>query len=349
MLYLGSEKQKNYLAQLIFGKFYQETYHGKAWLWEIHRILKRPSSYYSMVVIEGSDWHRKLYQRSGDFYVPCWVRGEFEIPFNMKTREIQPDLGRIKRAKLKYVVTTSVDLYNDFYYKMYKPYLLMRYGKTALEIDYEKNLKRLQSGVCDLLLVIKGDRYIAGNLIKYDNDGTECFVNGVLNGDESYLRYGALAATYYFTCQYLERRGYKCVNVGGSRAFLADGLINYKKKWGLKLTGHKGGGFILKVVSLCPAVREFFLRNPFIYLDGNEFRIALFCDDARSPLAETLRKVDWYSAIEGISGWTVYRFGDGQDGQAVQVCCRFTRNGAKREGVSSERTRIASAVWRKVA
>jgi hypothetical protein len=214
---------------------------------------------------------------------------------------------------------------------MYLPYLIKRHGNTALGIDYKTNLKRIESGVCDLLLVMKEKEYVAGNLIKYESDTPRMYVNGVINGNRTHLQSGVLAATYYFTCRYLQQHGYKRVNVGGSRAFLEDGVLNYKKKWGLRLTYQKKGGFILKVVSLCPAVREFFLKNPFIYLDGKEFRGALFCDNAGSQFAEALRKVSRYSAIEGISDWIVYRLGEGQKGEGIQVCCKLTGNSGERE------------------
>ena len=319
IIYFGGESQKNYLAKLVFGDSYKESYDGKKWFWEIYKIAKNNKDDHSLIVIEGSDLHRKLYEEDGDFFIPCWVNGELDIPLDTRKKHIKGDLRSIRKNKLEYIEANEPDLFHYFYHEMHLPYVTRRFGNTSLPLGYNGIKQAIKTGTCSLLLIKKENEYIAGELIKYEGDNPKLWVFGVKDGDPSYLQDGALTAAYHFACAYLKDRGYKSVNVGSSRAFLDDGVLRYKKTRGMRLVDKSKKGFLIKPLSSSTALKEFFLKNPFIHVDQGKLYGAIFIDNEEVCLNGNLEKLVKHYSIQGISGLTIYRFGGDQKEKEIEI------------------------------
>ena len=87
-----------------------------------------------------------------------------------------------------------------------------------------------------MILIKFKDQEIAGSLIAYKGHNARLWCFGIKDANPDYVKMGAFGALYYFSFQYLKNKGFKQVGVGGSRPFLNDGVLNYKKKWGLRIT-----------------------------------------------------------------------------------------------------------------
>ena len=102
---------------------------------------------------------------------------------------------------------------------------------------------------------------------------------GIKDGDQSYFKEHASTACYYFASCYLQAQGYRNVHLGGSRAFLNDGVLQFKKRRGLRVLNRSEGGLVIKVISASDGLKGFFLRNPFVYVDRGELCGAIFVDN----------------------------------------------------------------------
>ncbi len=328
IIYIGDEKHKNFLAELAFGNSYKEDYIGKTWLWRIFKIVKAREHACSLMVAEVPKSSLVLFGRKKCFYIPFWVRGKLNTSVDtsslVKNESLKSDLRRIKKNKLHFEVTNEVTQFDNFYHNMYLPYITKSHGNKALIMKYD--LVKRFFGECDLLLVKKNKEHIAGILIAYTyrKNRARLWCLGVKDGNSDYIKVGAIGAILYFSLLYLKEKGYKKVGAGGSRAFLKDGVLRYKKKWGQKIIGaHNKVGFLIKPLSKTAAVEGFFLNNPFIYMHKNRLFGAIFAEAGQPIPKEDFQKFykDYY--LNGMSKLFIYRFGESGSGTQEIVPSEF--------------------------
>ena len=313
LLYMGSDLSKHYLEDLIFSNIIEEKYIGKRWIWTTLRMARSNCADYSLLIAETGDYLAKIFKRKREYFVPCWIVAEIDLnsdssdPAQMdKNKNLKADIHRIKKHELDYELTKSQAQFNKFYHDMYKPFAVKRYGKKAIVEKYYDLRISFKKG--ELILVKMGGIPVAGTLIKYEKNQAFLHVLGVKDGDSDYLRFGAISALYYYSIRYLKGRGFTRLNMGATRPFLMDGVLLYKKKWGLKIIGTTGPGFLMKLLSETAAVRGFLSNNPFIYKDSKHIYGAVFLlpeqvDDKRS-VEKTFH--DYY--IDGMSKLLIYVF-----------------------------------------
>jgi hypothetical protein len=319
ILYTGIEMHKNYLADLAFGISHLETHVGTRWLWQVPSQVKNDDRNYSLVITEVPKALRMLFRKKNCFYIPCWIIGEMDISDSIssiikKDDTLQSGLRKIRKHKLQFEITNEVSQFRKFYYDMYLPYAYTRFGKRALTIGYDYLKREFKD--CDLLLVKKDGEYIAGNLVLYGKSGPQLLINGVKDGNLDHLKTGAMAATYQFMCKYLQDKGYKKVNLGGTRAFLKDGVLRYKRKWGLRIIRTMREGFLIRPVSQTAGLYGFLLNNPFVFIDKNRLKGAIFIGADQSLTVDIFKKASRDYYLEGISKLSFYRFT--QDNWGIQ-------------------------------
>lgn len=310
IIYAGNEENKNYLIQLAFNN-YTENYMGKTWLWKIFKTSKAKYHDCSLMVIEVSNNFRTLFENKKSFCIPCWILGEVDISvYNsspIKNKSLLSDMRRIRKNKLNYEVTNELHKFNNFYYNMYLPHITKVHGNEAFIMNYDFMKKEFKN--CDLLLIKKEKEYVAGILLAYTKKGSRLWSLGVKDGNLNYVRDGAIAAVFYYSVLYLLEKGCKIVNFGASRAFLKDGVLQYKKKWGLKIIDTSKKYFLIKSLSKNGGIKSFFLNNPFIFINETSFNGAVFIDSDQSFSATDLEKIYKNYYLNGINKLFIYKFG----------------------------------------
>jgi hypothetical protein len=116
------------------------------------------------------------------------------------------------------------------------------------------------------------------------------------------------------------------VNLGGTRPFLKDGVLRYKKKWNQKIVGTSLMGFLIKPLSKTVGMKGFFLNNPFIYVHKNRVNGAIFAEAGQPFSKEDFQKFykDYY--LTGISKLFIYRFEQGHSRISEIVPPEFSDN-----------------------
>jgi hypothetical protein len=307
IFYAGEIRNKNYIVNLVFGDQYDEIDLGKQWLHNVFRIAKQNIQDCSMMVIEVPERLHKLLKRKKDFYIPLWVRGEVDIPLTVSNRSVKSDLRKIRKNNLELEVTTEKSQFDKFYNDMYLPYMNHRHGIRNVAENYDGLMRYWESGTCELLLIKKKNEHIGGQLLVYEENCPRLLVLGIKDGNPCYLKCGAGAAGYYLASSYLAEQGHRSVHLGSSRPFLKDGVLQFKKRRGLRLTTKTKKGFLVKPLSPSNGLKGFFLRNPFIYYHRRGLYAAIFveedevcsCDESLEDLCENfylngLSKVNIY-------------------------------------------------------
>ncbi len=112
---------------------------------------------------------------------------------------------------------------------------------------------------------------------------------GVLDGNRELVDAGVLAATYEFSLQHLEKNGFRSVSLGQTQAFLNDGVLQFKRRFGHTISGTTEHKYVARILSDTPAARAFLKSNPLIFQLSDGLRGAVFVDGA-PPTSQTRLK-----------------------------------------------------------
>ena len=328
IMYAGHIEDKNYFASLVFGNSFQQKFMGRKWLWKVLKAVKNNEQNYSLSIIELPRKLLSLSKKMNSFYIPSWISGSFNISnnkydiFKNRNTSLKSDISKIKRNRLDFEITHEQSQLRNFYFNMYEPYIKKIYGnKTVFFSSYdfvEREFKK--RGVYkDLLLIKKDDDYIAGVLLYYKGKCGKLSVLGVKDGNMDYVKDGAIGAIYYFSTLYFEQKGFDRISLGGSRPFMKDGVLKYKKKWKPKIAHHTKTGFIIKMLSETNGCKGFFLNNPFVFEDASGVNGAVFVENNQELSQEYFENIYKNYYYNGMSKLTVYQFGKEKSNDACQI------------------------------
>jgi hypothetical protein len=142
-------------------------------------------------------------------------------------------MRRIRLDRLTFAVSHAEADCETFYRTMYVSYMRSRHGELAFIRSLPQVRRVFRRG--GVLWVLREGQRIAGQLFSQREGVLYCVGLGTAGGDPALLRKGALAATYFFSLQYAQSQGLTRIDFGGSPPALSDGLLRYKRKWGVQL------------------------------------------------------------------------------------------------------------------
>ena len=310
IFYAGSKENRNYIINLIFDKPYKENYIGKMWIWGVLKKIKEKILNCSLMVVEAPGYFSLFSITREWFYIPCWISGEIDISNGISSlitnESLESDIRKIKRNHLSFELTNETFQLYDFYHNMYLPYITEAHDDEAIVMEYDSIKEEFKN--CDLILVKYREEYIGGILIRYIGESAHLWRIGIKNGNKDYLQQGVVGALYYFSLCCLKEKGFKKVGLGDTRAFLKDGVLQYKKKWGMRIISASGTGFLVNILSAKNPDKEIFFRNPFIYMNKEKFEGAIFVENDQLISEKDFREIYKNYYRYGISKLIIYRF-----------------------------------------
>lgn len=300
----GKEWDRNYLAGLAFGENYRESYIGQSWFWNIKKRAQKAKQGPSIIIVSVKNSRRNFLESGSWFYIPLWVGGTTDLPLKpeiKKKETLKSDLRRIKKSGFTFEVTRDRQQFDDFYYHMFTPYITQVHGSCAYILPYEKMKKLCAEEKGELLLIKKGDEYIAGILILYTKSYPLLKSLGIRDGNVAYAKDGAISALYHFSIQYLESKGFSTVSYGFSRGFLRDGVLQYKKKLGHRVGKISTNIFALKILSYTRETQTFLENTPFIIEDKGSLDGIVFLNEENIDSPQKLEQLTKVYAYPGLS------------------------------------------------
>jgi hypothetical protein len=291
----------NYLCELALGPSFKEYYYGRIWLWNIPKLIKNHNGAYALVIVQLHESNLKLLKSPNWFFIPNWVIGEIKAPLNeaiLKNSSIKSDLRRIRKHSLNFEVTQNYKRFDEFYYNMYVPHITKAHGSSAYIMPY--NYMRAEFQKCELLLIKKKEERIAGILIVND-EVPRLWCLGVRDKNPEYIKDGAVGALLYYSLLYLKNKDYTTINFGLSRAFLSDGVLQYKRKWSQTIVGATPFGYALKILAYTDPIKAFLQKNPFIYRSYEGLQGTVFVDADKALSSDEIEKIDKKYFHEGLS------------------------------------------------
>ena len=305
IVFAGHLESKNYLAHLAFGDNRSERSLGNTWLWDVWRVGKQSGS----DVIVTNEHVPSKGSRSRGFCMPCWVGTETDTQraaeLCRRSGSIKRDLRRLTRSGLTYNVTRDPRTIAAFYDTMYLPYARQAHGDRAMLTSWKEFEAELDHA--ELMLIQRNGDTIAGHLlVDLGGQRVRARALGIMNGDLEFVRLGAVVAIYFFAVEYLLKKGCRKIHFGGSRPFLKDGVLNFKKKYGATLVDRDQHIFRVRVARYSDGARSFLRDNPFISESDGHYYANFFVDRWADVNQEEFRSEISRLGVAGLTAVRVY-------------------------------------------
>jgi hypothetical protein len=313
IMFAGYGKSKKYITKLAFGNSSKEKYLGNIWLW---RLQDKISCYNpDLLVLDIDNVLLRFYDRRKNFFVPHWISGDTDISVDissiMKSKSSLLSIkSKINKNNYCFEMTKDKKQFEYFYYNMYLPFITKRHGDRAIIKEYD-NLKQKFIN-CELLLIKKNEEYVAGGMIDYGFKKAIPRLSkvGIKSGNLQYLKDRVLGARIYFSISYLKDKGYKRLDLGGSKAFLDDGSLRSKKEWQIVLNETTKDGYLIRPLTSAFNTKEFLSNNPFIFLDRGKLTGAIFLDREKLNSNNDIMKVYNHYYYMGMEKLVAYVYSD---------------------------------------
>jgi hypothetical protein len=242
---------------------------GRLPLWQKSKLINYTDSDLT-IVLGNRHFIRYLYNQNG-IVIPCSVtmvlnvQGDWEEVIQRVHKSVrQNQLRLIRKFGYESEMSRRKEDFDLFYHQMYKPTVLARHGRLASPMSVKEAYQNFQHGC--LHLVKRNHSYVGGTLCYLQGDTVIGRLLGVINADAKLIEQEIFTACYYEVLHWANQRGYKYVSFGDCAPFLADGLFQYKRRWGaiITYTNFSHHWMWLKINQNTPAVRQFFKNTPLI-------------------------------------------------------------------------------------
>lgn len=318
--YAGTcEYTRHYWAQRVFaGDSFRVHRLGRHPFWRVRRLVADSGLDCDLVLTETTPWLAKALARDGGFLTGRWVHltiDTTEAPDRLwrKSDRTNDILRRLRKHDLHFETSRDPEALRDFYHNMHLPYICQRYEKEADLCDFKTAQTFLKHG--ELFLAVKDGVRVAGSLAEYSRrHGARLCILGIRDAKTEYLRMGVIGGLYFYALNAVRKKGYRFINIGGTRPILTDGLTNYKLSMNAEIVPRAPKLKFCLWVSWpqdSPRLRDFLVRNPFVHFPrGHRPHRALFLDADSLKDRGDFEKAYWGSHCPGVTQTDVYVYGD---------------------------------------
>jgi hypothetical protein len=186
--YIGHGAFIPYLTNWIYGKKGEVGLARRIFIGSLNREISHLSAEYDLLICHFHQFYLKNYFSNLFMRIPDFVRQTIDLPNNLtdlnrniKTRESQKDLNKIKRNGFTSEITNDQKIFKLFYDEFHRPFITLRHGDYAHIETYEKLIPILEEG--ELLMVKQAAQYVSGVLCRRLGDIYETICSGVYQGD----------------------------------------------------------------------------------------------------------------------------------------------------------------------
>lgn len=283
----------------------------RCWMPGLKRMIKSPGLDAEICIANVSLKYGHLLRDCATFKMQTRVTQKIYIANGLETnkcyRDRRRDEGRvIRKFGLTCRISHSLDDFDFFYHRMSRP-LIRKFGDAVIVDTYEEMKQIFEKGV--LILVHYKGEPISGVLC-YENQGVfTAYRSGLLDGEQSYLKMGAMSAWYYFLLEYAIQQGFQEVNFMQSLPILNDGVYLHKQHWGAKTVPFEGAQS--KVYLFNRSSSEILARVietiPLIVHTGNGLEGVVSIPDEQVLTPEFEKKISQQYSAPGLVGLHMLR------------------------------------------
>jgi hypothetical protein len=317
--YFGEKAQDiEYWAGLLLAPGFKKDVLGKDWLWQVRNTIKESHPSCSMLIVETTPFSLRILSGHKGLQSTQWMRMAIDIPESAETvwgrrRAKSSDIiRRIRKNNLSYITSTAPEAFDEFYHKMYVPFITAKHKKEALTADYFTIKNLFLKGL--LLFIKQGEDIVAGQIIVLEKEKAVLKVLGIKDGKCEYLRWGVVGAMYYFSLLEMQKRGYEVLDIGRTRSVFTNGVTKYKINMCARLHSDRSllkDRMVIEFLKDTPGLRNFLIHNPFLYYKERVGACrALFVENNQFENKEDFGKYFTAYNCDGLGGTSIFVFGD---------------------------------------
>lgn len=280
VLYAGTQPFSQYFKSVTFSEPPKEEFFGMYNIYDLARAR------------QGSCWDLELFRSHRNFansglfptgyFVPEWISGTSSLSEQGNCEKVSRSRKRDRRLMLKndisYSVTTDAGDLEHFYDAMYLPHMRQKHGESAFLMSREQMMSKVSGASGELLVIRMGARVVGGSFIVREHGRPRLYSQGILGNEKELMRRGVGTAIYLCSLDHLTDRGFDDVHMGWSRAFLGDGSLYFKQRFGFRVADTSEIGHFLKCPDPSEAGREWLRHMGVVHYRRGETRALLFGD-----------------------------------------------------------------------
>ena len=317
VLFSGNEIQVLNFAHIVFIDTFSCLDLGYHKVWHIKHIAQTKYKCDLLVVCTYKKYFF-LFRKIPHYTIPEWIYGEIDISCNIDTiikrnRKFKYNITKVIKQEFTYSINTDRNSFDYFYNDMYMPYKTLRHNKDECVWEY-KSIDDTELKQYELLFIHFQEVICAGMVLYYPPHKDFPFILelGVLHGNIQYVDIGALTAAYYYSIQHLFRKGYKKAGLGWTPTFLNNGVLQYKRRWGMKIIKPLINRFFVIPFSYNEGVISFMHNNPFLTVENNTLISNVFFQQNENVSPKMYQSLKKNYFFPGISELRLLRF-NGKD------------------------------------
>ncbi len=305
-LYVGVGDTLEYVKQLLFSGEAATEKLGKGLLPWAPLGVARHEKRADLVVVDIGWPFTRLFPRGSYLETPQWVNQHLPLgetweqtTARLKSGVKRNHAQRSRKHRLTARITHDEAAARSFYHGMFVPHLVRRFGKAVRLEDEEEFVSCCRE--FGLLEVSSDDVLLGASVLVREGDALKSAWSATRQGLDNQLTSATFGALYYFTITFGHEQGFELVDYCDSRSTLNDGVLVYKRQWGARVRhGEDRDNLLLKPRNFGPAVRNFFVHNPFLVPHGSAFRARVLRDDKVLDAADLQEFVE-RNAMDGIA------------------------------------------------
>lgn len=316
MLLADADRQANYFARRFFRETPRREILAETTVWKLEAEMAKWREHSDVTIAVVDRLSAGLFFRDQYLTLPLWVRARMTIPAENPgavklSASLASDLRRLRRETYESKVSTKNSDFDLFYSQFYTPYVSSRHADAAIVQSPDLLYSYFREGAI-LWLLRKGERVAACLFAIYDRV-LFALEEGVLNGEMSLAKAGVISSLELHVFDYACRQNCAALDKGGCRPSLQDGVLRFKRKWGITLSEkhRRRPDFLVRWDRWTPAVAGFLAGTSLIFRRDDQLSAVAALpsgDPGTQTAADRLHHLLWTDGLQRLmlvnaSGW----------------------------------------------
>jgi hypothetical protein len=191
-----------------------------------------------MVIISGYKHSASLPKNT--LLVPDFIGVYINLPatldiyFQSLPESARSDIRKVKRVGYTVQYCRDKQWVATFFTQYYTPSMQQRHAEEAYIMPADEITAILANPGTEFLKIYDGTLCVAAMLTSLDNGRYSFLRMGWLEGHQTLVKNGAIAAVYWYAIQRAFKLGAQTIDMGGTPNYFENGVLRYKAKWGAR-------------------------------------------------------------------------------------------------------------------
>jgi len=234
----GSGPDVEYLLGRFFAGATRRELLGVASLWTLPRLLQRLRADADLTIAHVDRIAAERLFGRDYLALPEWLGSRLPVPpdperYLRRNKSLKNDVRQIRHAGITTAATCDASAFEHFYRTMYEPFVRQRFGREGVVRNVHQIRRVFRDG--GLLVASAEGRPVAAAVYLRRAEVYKLVVLGAVQGSPVWLQQRAFNALYVASVRLAAALGCRDLDLGGVRPVLTDGVLRYKRKWGIAL------------------------------------------------------------------------------------------------------------------